>query len=704
MNNENPLVTVIVRTKNRPSLLTRALLSIHAQAYRPIEVVLVNDGGCDLDLSGIKECLGDITLNYICSKKNRGRALAGNIGIRNVNGKYLGFLDDDDQLYTHHISTLVDYMKKSKSIIAYTGCEVFEYEKNGQDGIFNVKEKYLFCQDDYSYERLLTANYIPLMCLMFDSKIRHDICFDSRFDLFEDWDLLIRLAGRYLFHHIPETTARYNHGLSEQISADGNTHYRAFVRIAEKHKNRISTDVLFEGWKQIIHRRELLKQLLATRSENAEIRRSLMEKNEQAKRQEEIIHKIKNVVTSKEIMIRKQKRQIEENELTISERYSEVRELQLRMDRIEASLGWQILEATRGYIERILPVYSRRRYYYDLVVKSLKVIRAHGFEAFIMKASRKIRIKCAHEKSENRQVQFIPLKNVSMKPLDIILPVYNAYDDFQECIKSIRKYTDLTFHRLLVIDDRSTDTRIVQCLARLKENITNENITILGNQENKGFAGTVNRGMQHSERDVVILNSDTIVTKNWLEKLSRAARSNPRISTVTPFSNNATICSIPEICENNPIPDGFSIDSFSEFIERTSARYYPQIPTGVGFCMYISRESLNDVGYFDERHFRGGYGEENDFCWRASRKGYMHILDDATFIYHRGGASYTAETKITQELKAIDIMQKIHPDYIPVIQNFIQKNPLRPIHNCLQLRLALAKGEHLSAPGVFVQE
>ena len=120
--------------------------------------------------------------------------------------------------------------------------------------------------------------------------------------------------------------------------------------------------------------------------------------------------------------------------------------------------------------------------------------------------------------------------------------------------------------------------------------------------------------------------------------------------------------------------------------------------------MYISRESLNDVGYFDERHFRGGYGEENDVCWRASRKGYMHILDDATFIYHRGGASYTAETKITQELKAIDIMQKIHPDYIPVIQNFIQKNPLRPIHNCLQLRLALAKGEHLSAPGVFVQE
>jgi GT2 family glycosyltransferase len=241
-------------------------------------------------------------------------------------------------------------------------------------------------------------------------------------------------------------------------------------------------------------------------------------------------------------------------------------------------------------------------------------------------------------------------------------------------------------------------------LARLKERSRNENITVIENHENKGFAGTVNRGMQYSERDVVILNSDTIVTRNWLENISRAARSNPRISTVTPFSNNATICSIPEICENNPIPDSFSIDTFGEFIEKSSARYYPQIPTGVGFCMFISRESLNDVGYFDEKHFRGGYGEENDFCWRASRKGYIHILDDATFVYHRGGASYTAETKIAQELKAIDIMERIHPDYIPVIQKFIHRNPLSSIHNLVRLRLTLAKGDRQAASGVTVSE
>jgi glycosyltransferase involved in cell wall biosynthesis len=62
--NNNPLVSIIIRTKDRPKLFKRALQSIAEQTCRPIEVVLVNDGGCDLDIEELKTILGDVSLNY----------------------------------------------------------------------------------------------------------------------------------------------------------------------------------------------------------------------------------------------------------------------------------------------------------------------------------------------------------------------------------------------------------------------------------------------------------------------------------------------------------------------------------------------------------------------------------------------------------------------------------------------------------------
>ena len=107
---ENPLVSIIVRTKDRPKLLRNALKSIAAQNYRPIEVVLVNDGGCDLPPEDLKGVLGDVDLNYIRLEHNTGRAHAGNVGIENSKGEFIGFLDDDDELYPEHLEILTDRM------------------------------------------------------------------------------------------------------------------------------------------------------------------------------------------------------------------------------------------------------------------------------------------------------------------------------------------------------------------------------------------------------------------------------------------------------------------------------------------------------------------------------------------------------------------------------------------------------------------
>jgi len=268
--------------------------------------------------------------------------------------------------------------------------------------------------------------------------------------------------------------------------------------------------------------------------------------------------------------------------------------------------------------------------------------------------------------------------------IDIIIPVYNAFEDLIKCLYSI-----LVHHgnfRTIIINDKSTDTRINDLLLKLKP-FESKNFVLLENSENKGFVKTVNRGMKFSKNDVILLNSDTIVTSNWTRKLKKCAYFNVKIATVTPFTNNGTICSIPNFCETNEIPAGYTIDAFADFIEQISLRKYPEIPTAIGFCMYIKREVLDKVGYFDEETFGKGYGEENDFCMKVIKSGYKNILCDDTFIYHREGSSFL-DVKEVLSKKNLEILSKRYPEYLPMVAEFCQLNPLIQIHENIKQRMS----------------
>lgn len=228
-----------------------------------------------------------------------------------------------------------------------------------------------------------------------------------------------------------------------------------------------------------------------------------------------------------------------------------------------------------------------------------------------------------------------------MKRSHVLIPVYNAYEDLKICVESLIEYTDLTEHQLVFINDNSTDRNIKPFL----DSIEGENIIVLHNEENKGFSATINRGIESCTGDVILLNSDTIVTKCWIEKITACAYSDMSIGTVTPLSNNATLCSVPEFCKENELPTGYTVDEFADLIESWSMRKYPQITVAHGFCMFIKREVINRIGLFDDKTFRRGYGEENDFCFRAEQIGYHHVMCDDTFIYHKGTSSFLSEEK-----------------------------------------------------------
>jgi glycosyltransferase involved in cell wall biosynthesis len=240
----NPLVSVIVRTKDRPRLLMQALRSIVVQTYRPIEAVLVNDGGCDLDIEMIKTNSKDISLNYIRLEKNTGRAHAANVGVDAASGDYMGFLDDDDELYPDHVSSLLSSLQRSGYDVAYSAVEMIERDVNNEDN--PIQSRIVFARE-FSYEDLLIWNYIPLISVLFAADILRDQRFDESFELFEDWDLLIRAAGNGNFYFINTITSRYNQWSDTQIGFKSHPDEvkKAALKIFSKHKGKFSPDLLY---------------------------------------------------------------------------------------------------------------------------------------------------------------------------------------------------------------------------------------------------------------------------------------------------------------------------------------------------------------------------------------------------------------------------------------------------------------------------
>ena len=268
--------------------------------------------------------------------------------------------------------------------------------------------------------------------------------------------------------------------------------------------------------------------------------------------------------------------------------------------------------------------------------------------------------------------------------IDIVVPVYNAPEDVRRCIESVLACTSRPF-TLVLIDDASPDPRIGTLFEELARR-GDRRIELVRNDVNRGFTAIANRGMKRSRADVVLLNSDTIVTKGWLDALLRCAASDARIATVTPFSNNAEICSFPRFCENNRLGTDSDPERIRDALERAAVPTYPDLPTGVGFCMFVRRAALDAIGDFDLA-FGAGYGEENDFCLRATRAGWRNVLADDAFVVHAGERSF-AGRKVDLGARNMDLLVRRHPHYPTLVRDYVAADPLRPLRDAAQSRLA----------------
>ena len=259
------------------------------------------------------------------------------------------------------------------------------------------------------------------------------------------------------------------------------------------------------------------------------------------------------------------------------------------------------------------------------------------------------------------------------QPVAVIVPVYRNLQVTRSCLDALVT-SDLPEQvSITIIDDNSPEEDVrIYC----RELAERPDIRLVVNEKNLGFVVTSNKGFTlEPDADIILLNSDTIVSNNWVQRLQACAYREENIGTVTPFSNNGTICSYPVFPISNSMPEQWNAVELDRAFQSANSGNYYEIPTAVGFCMYIKRSCLNETGPFDTERFGHGYGEECDFSMRARAKGWKHVIATDIFVYHEGAVSFASESAVRKS-RADGIMDKLHPQYHELVSEFIQSDPL----------------------------
>lgn len=277
----------------------------------------------------------------------------------------------------------------------------------------------------------------------------------------------------------------------------------------------------------------------------------------------------------------------------------------------------------------------------------------------------------------------------------VIIPVYRDLSASTRCLQSVSRTIDVSGTDVVLVNDASPEPELAKYCRELSADC---GFRLIEHETNLGFVRSVNEGMREAgQADVVILNSDTEVPAGWLDRISTIADAHPKAASLTPFSNNATICSYPLFCADNPIASGHDVNSLDKLFSSANAGEVVELPTGVGFCMYLRRAALDEIGDFDEAAFGRGYGEENDWCLRASAAGWRHLLCGDLFVFHAGGASFGQDAQALQA-SAMAVLESRYPDYNKQVAQFVERDPIEPLRFAIdRARAAAGEGEAVLA-------
>ncbi len=259
----------------------------------------------------------------------------------------------------------------------------------------------------------------------------------------------------------------------------------------------------------------------------------------------------------------------------------------------------------------------------------------------------------------------------SVRVVDVIIPVYSGLTEVRACLESLLSSSSDSQGEVIVINDCSPEPAIygfLKCLER------ESRITLLENDENLGFVKSCNRAAAlRPANDFVLLNADTEVNGNWLDRLVAHATAASNVGSITPFSNNATIASYPWGGAARGKAGEIPVAEIDDAMAIANKGQSVPLPTAIGFCMWVSRDAWQQMGGFDERYGRG-YGEEVEFCLAAAARGWRHLLACDVFVYHAGNVSFGSEAEHLK-IDAQKLVDERYPEFSAGVQDWIRKDP-----------------------------
>ena len=242
----------------------------------------------------------------------------------------------------------------------------------------------------------------------------------------------------------------------------------------------------------------------------------------------------------------------------------------------------------------------------------------------------------------------------------ILIPVFNSPEDTRRCLSSVLS-TMAPDDELIIVDDSSENKTKKIC----QEFSADSRVRLFRNQNNQGYSKSANLAFSlAAHKHVVLLNSDTIVSAGWLDKLQKHLLHDPNLAAVGAVSNNAQAQSIPYHISGDDLED----DQVTSFVKPQLLNEFLHIwSQGTellwaeslnGFCMMFNSESVIEIGLFDTDAFPRGYGEELDWCIRAIDAGYSLGVALDTYVYHAKGKSFSSTERLILKEQSKEILNR----------------------------------------------
>jgi len=668
-----PLISVLIRTKDRPTLLCEALQSVLRQSWDNLEIIIANDGGEDVSAQVIPQAADNI--HWYNNTGDLGRSHAANLAMAQATGQYCLFLDDDDSIDPAHLQNLADALAAHpEHVAAYSAVRVMT---NGVKA-----DKPDFCYP-FDAVRLMIENYIPIHAVLFRrALIDAGLRFDPAFDRFEDWDFWLQAAERHTFVYVDKCTATYRVDSASGFGAKDDTgealnEYR--IAVYRKWLPRWPNEkilAIVDSSREFPRIAVLSRANSELKDQVSQLYAALLARQETLRDKEDQISQLNAALLARQETLRDKEDQVSQLYAALLARQETLRDKIAELDRTYQALydaqnqAAEYVKLIQSMHEKMQTIFSSLSWKITKPVRALGHIRYHWQDNGLFGVLNMLSSAPANTaEEENPTAASAPESPVSesapehpiatsYEALDfpavgdpefsIVIPCHNQHLYTFHCLKSILDHLADERVEVIVVDDESSDETSAM-LAGIS------GITVLRNDENMGFIKTCNRGAEAANGEyLVLLNNDTEVTAGWL----RAMR-----DTFTEFPD-AGMVGAKLLYADNGLQEAGGIvwqdGSAWNFGRRDDPSkpeysYCRRVDYCSGACLMLPLADFRALNGFDELYVPAYY-EDTDLAFRIRDTGKQVYFQPNARVYHFEGI--TSGTDLTSGMKQYQVVNR----------------------------------------------